>query len=355
MSPMFVPGPVDVDPDVLAAQTKPMVPHRSKEFEDVYHRTDEKARKLFYTQYRVFIVTASGTGCQELAIRNLVKDKALCCVNGAFSKRFYDVATTNGKRADKVEVEMGKAIKPDMVAEALKQDKYDVLTIVHNETSTGVMNPIKDIAAAVKDVSPDTLICVDAVSSVGGAKIEMDPWGIDLVLTSSQKALAVPPGISLCGVNDRAMERAEQVPDRGWYFDLLRLEKHRVKNSTPSTPAVSVINALDYQLDRILEEGVENRFARHRAMAERTWEWAGEKGLGLFAEEGYRSHTVSTVMNPPNFDLNEFNAFLKPRDLRLAGGYGPFKPQMFRVAHMGEIQMSDLENLFSAFEDYLGS
>jgi predicted phosphoserine aminotransferase len=353
MSPMFIPGPVDVDPKVLQAQVQPMLPHRSKEFEDLYRRADQKARQLLFTQNRVFIVTASGTGCQEAAIRNLVNDRVLSCVNGAFSQRWYDVATTNGKNADRLDVVWGTAVLPELVAEALKKQKYDAITFVHNETSTGVMNPIKEIAAVVHEVSPDTLICVDAVSSAAGVKIEMDAWGIDLLLTSSQKCLALPPGLALCGVADRAMERAEKVPNRGWYFDLLRLEKHRIKNSTPATPAVSLIYALDFQLDRILDqEGLENRFARHRAMAERTWEWAENKGWPLFAQEGYRSHTVTTVTNPPEFDLADFNKFAATRNLRLANGYGDFKGKMFRVAHMGEIQMADLDLLLTTLDDY---
>jgi predicted phosphoserine aminotransferase len=353
MSPMFIPGPVDVDPKVLEAQVQPMLPHRSKEFEDLYRRADQKARRLFYTQNRVFIITSSGTGCQEAAVRNLVNDRVLSCVNGAFSQRWYDVATTNGKKADRLDVVWGTAVLPDLVADALNKQKYDAITVVHNETSTGVMNPIQEIAAVVHNVSPDTLICVDAVSSAAGAKIEMDVWGIDLLLTSSQKCLALPPGLALCGVSDRALERAEEVPNRGWYFDLVRLEKHRVKNSTPATPAVSLIYALDFQLDRILDqEGLENRFARHRAMAERTWQWAENKGWPLFAQEGYRSQTMTVVTNPADFDLGDFNKFAATRDLRLANGYGDFKGKMFRVAHMGEIQMKDLEMLLTALDDY---
>jgi predicted phosphoserine aminotransferase len=350
---MFIPGPVDVDPKVLQAQVQPMLPHRSKEFEDLYRRAGQKARQLFSTQSRVFIITASGTGCQEAAIRNLVNERVLSCVNGAFSQRWYDVAVTNGKPADKLEVVWGTAVLPELVADALKKQRYDVVTVVHNETSTGVMNPIKDIAAAVHEVSPDTLVCVDAVSSAAGARLEMDAWGIDLLLTSSQKCLALPPGLSLCGVSDRALARAETVQNRGWYFDLVRLEKHRVKNSTPATPAVSLIYALDFQLDRILnEEGLENRFARHQAMAERTWEWAEKKGWPLFAQEGYRSTTMTVVTNPADFDLSDFNKFAATRDLRLANGYGDFKGKMFRVAHMGEIQMSDLNLLLKTLDDY---
>jgi aspartate aminotransferase-like enzyme len=350
---MFVPGPVDVAPDVLAAQTRAMLPHRSKEFEEIFHRAEAKARQVFYTQTRIFIVTASGSGCQEAAIRNLVKERVLTCVNGAFSERWYKVAVSNGKNADRLEVPLGQPITPEMVAEALKKDHYDAITIVHNETSTGVQCPVKEIADVVYKISPDTMVCVDAVSSLGGTKIEMDAWGIDLLLTSSQKCLALPPGLSLCGVSDRAMTRAQEVPNRGWYFDLVLLEKHRTKDSTPATPAMSLVYALDYQLDRILAEGLEARFARHSAMARRTWEWAEKRGWPLFAPEGYRSQTVTTVCNPPSFDLSSFNKFAATRSLRLANGYGDLKGKTIRVAHMGEIQMGDLENLLLALDDYL--
>ena len=353
MSPMFVPGPVDVAPDVLATQTRAMLPHRSKEFEEIFHRAEAKARQVFFTQYRVFIVTASGSGCQEAAIRNLVKERVLTCVNGAFSERWYKVAVSNGKNAERLEVPMGQPITPEMVAQALKKDHYDAITIVHNETSTGVQCPVQEIAGLVHEISPDTMVCVDAVSSLGGAKIEMDAWGIDLLLTSSQKCLALPPGLSLCGVSDRAMNRAQEVPNRGWYFDLVLLEKHRTKDTTPATPAMSLVFALDYQLDRILAEGLEARFARHSAMAGRTWEWAEKRGWPLFAPQGYRSQTVTTVCNPASFDLSSFNKFAATRNLRLANGYGDLKGKTIRVAHMGEIQMSDLDNLLAALDDYL--
>lgn len=352
MSPMFVPGPVDVAPEVLQQQTKAMLPHRSKDFEAIFQRAGDKLRQVFFTQYRVFIMTNSGSGAQEAAVRNLAKERVLSCVNGAFSKRWYDVAVANGKLADKVEVPMGQAILPAMVEEALQKQKYELLTIVHNETSTGVMNPVREIAELVKRVSPETLVAVDAVSSLAGAKIEMDAWGLDLLFTSSQKCMALPPGIALCAVNDRAMARAAEVPSRGWYFDFLLLEKHRNKDSTPMTPAMSLVFALDFQLDRILAEGLENRFARHAAMAKRSQEWAAMKGWALLAPEGYRSNTLTVVTNPPEFDIAEFNKFLALRNLRLANGYGDLKGKTFRIAHMGEIQMADLENLLAALEEY---
>ncbi len=355
MAPMFVPGPVDVADEVLQAQARPILPHRSAEFEAIFHRAEQKARQLFYTQYRVFITASSGTGLQEAAVRNLAKEKVLACVNGAFGARWADVAETNGKQVTRLEAEWGQPILPEQVADALRKDHYEIITIVHNETSVGLENPIRDIAAAVREVSPDTLICVDAVSSLGGAKLEMDAWGLDMVLTSSQKCLALPPGLALGAVSDRAMERAKEVPYRGWYFDFLRLEKHRLKDSTPATPAISLVYALDLQLDRILSEGLENRFARHAAMAQRVQSWALERGFSLFAAEGYRSKTVTTVRNDRGLDVGELNAWLLQRGMRIANGYGPLKGKTFRIAHMGELQMADIEALLAALDEYLAA
>jgi aspartate aminotransferase-like enzyme len=216
-----------------------------------------------------------------------------------------------------------------------------------------MQNPVEEIAQAVRAVAPDTLILVDAVSSLGGARIEMDAWGLDMVLTSSQKALALPPGLALGAVSDRAMKKAERVEDRGWYFDLVRMEKHRNKDSSPATPAMSLIYALDYQLDRIFKEGLENRFARHTAMAGRVHEWAEAHGLSIYVPEGYRSQTVTTIRNDRNLDVAALNNFLKQRGMRIANGYGQLKNVTFRIAHMGEIRLEDLDQLFEALEEYL--
>ena len=353
MSHMFVPGPVDVDPEVLAAQTRPMLPHRSKEFEAIFQRASEKARQLFFTKNRVFLTASSGTGLQEAAVRNFAVENVLSCVNGAFGARWYEVSQTNGKCTDKLEIPWNQPITPEEVVEALQEKLYEVITVVHNETSTGLQNPIQEIASAVRQFSPDTLICADAVSSLGGVRVEMDAWGLDMVLTSSQKCLALPPGLGLAAVSDRAMAKAEQVPNRGWYFDLIRMEKHRLKDSTPATPALSLIYALDYQLDRILEEGLEARFARHEAMARRVQEWAISNQFGLYAPEGYRSKTVTTVDNRQGLDVSGINRFLLERGMRIANGYGALKDKTFRIAHMGETQMEDVDRLLAAMDEYL--
>jgi len=330
-----------------------MLPHRSAEFEAIFHRAENKARKVFFTGNRVFITASSGTGLQEAAVRNFANARVLNCVNGAFGDRWHDVALSNGKQADKLDVAWEEPITPELVADALKAKDYDVLTVVHNETSTGLQNPVGEIATAVRQISPETLICVDAVSSLGGAKIETDAWGLDFVLTSSQKALAIPPGLGLGATSDRALARAESVENRGWYFDLVRMEKHRTRNSTPATPATSLVNALDYQLDRILEEGIVARFDRHAAMAARVQTWALERGFELFAPEGYRSKTVTTVANTRGIDFAALNAFLMARGMRLANGYGALKGKTFRIAHMGELTMEDIEELLAAMDEFL--
>jgi aspartate aminotransferase-like enzyme len=322
-----------------------MLPHRSEEFETLYRRTWEKASLLFATSQRVFITTSSGSGLQEAAVRNLANGDVLCCVNGGFGQRWHQMALVNGKSADQLEVDWGQPILPDQLAAVLRKKSYEIVTVVHNETSTGLENPVREIAAAVQETSPETLVCVDAVSSLGGVKIDMDTWGLDFVLTSSQKCLALPPGLALAAVSDRAMARVKQVPNRGWYFDLARLERHLLKDSTPATPAISLIYALDVQMDRILAEGLENRFARHSDMAARVQEWALEQGLELFAAEGYRSKTVTAIVNTLDLDIAALYAYLIKKDMNIADGYGPVKDKTFRIAHMGETQLKDLEQL----------
>ena len=353
MSHMFTPGPVDVDPEVLAAQAKPMIPHRTAEFNDFFRGTEAKLKKVFMTENRIFQPPATGSGMQEAGVRNLAESDVLSCINGAFSERWYQVAVTNGKQADRLDATWGEIIPPDMLADALKKKHYEAVTIVHNETSTGVENPLKELAAVVHEVSPETLILVDAVSSMGGVKIETDVWGVDFILTSSQKCFALPPGMSFVAVSDRCIQKAESVSNRGWYFDILRLEKHRIKNSTPMTPAISLIWALDAQLNLMLAEGMENRFARHSAMAEKVQNWAMENGMEPLAPEGYRSKTVSTIKNLRGVDIADLNTFLLSKDMRIANGYGDLKNKTFRIAHMGETQMHHIDALLDAFETYL--
>ena len=350
MAKLFIPGPTDVHPDVLAAQSQPMIGHRGSEFTELFARIQPKLRQVFFTSSRVYISTSSGTGLQEASIRNCVARRVLCCVNGAFSQRWYETAVANGKDTTRLEVEWGKAVKPEMIDAALARSGFDALTVVHNETSTGVASPIKNIAALVRDRYPDVTIMVDAVSSLGGDRLDFDGWGLDVLFTSSQKCLAAPPGLSFAAVSDRALDKARTVPNRGLYFDFVELEKYLLKNQTPSTPAISLLWALDAALDRVLAEGLPTRFDRHARMADRVRSWAVDR-FDCFAEAGYRSQTMTCVANTRVIDVKALNTSLKSKGMQISDGYGQLKGATFRIAHMGEIRLNDLDELLTSIDE----
>jgi predicted phosphoserine aminotransferase len=359
---LFIPGPIEVRKEILDAQGDWMIGHRGKAFETLYARIQDNLRKVFFSSSRVFISASSGTGLWEAAARNCVSDDpargVLATVCGDFSERWADVFERNGKTAVWLTVERGQAIKAEMVEQVLKaraargEKPFEAIALVHNETSTGVTNPIAAIVAVVKRMSPDTLIFVDAVSSLGGVKIDFDGLGLDVLLTSSQKAFGLPPGLSFAAVSDRALAKAATVKNRGYYFDFVELEKFGIKNNTPSTPAISLMYALDKQLADMLHEGLDARFARHARMADATRAWASEM-FGLFAEEGYASDTVTTVSNTRGIDIGALNKFLATRGMTISDGYGELKGKTFRIAHMADMQDADLQTLFEAINAFL--
>ncbi len=350
---LVIPGPVEVRPEILDAQAEWMIGHRSTAFADLYARLQVKLKQAFLTQNRVFIMGSSGTGLWEGASRNCIRDgkKALHLVSGAFSERWADVSRLNGKEVDVLAVEWGQAHTPEMVAEALQKETYDAVCVVHNETSTGVTNPIKDIAAVVRQYE-DTLLLVDTVSGFLGAELRVDDWGIDFALTSSQKAFALPPGIAFAACSDRVLERAKQVKNRGYYFDFIEIDTMGQKNNTPSTPPVALMFAADRQLDDILVEGVENRWARHTQMRDLTHTWTRKAELGLFAQEGYRSPTVTTVANTKGFNIDDMAKFMGGKGFSMDKGYGKIKGKTFRIAHMGDMQMGTLEEILSGLDEF---
>lgn len=366
---LFIPGPVEVRKEILDAQTQWMIGHRGKPFETLYAGIQTKLKQVFYTQSRVFVSTSSGTGLWEGAARNCVSDPStspeqagggvLATVCGAFSERWADVFERNGKATTWLRVEEGKPIKPDLVRDALLARKaettkqpFDAIAIVHNETSCGVTNPLAEIVAVVKEISPDTLILVDAVSSLAGVKIPFDTLGLDVLLTSSQKCFGLPPGLSFAAVSDRALAKAATIKHRGYYFDFIELEKFGLKNNTPSTPAISLLFALDKQLDAMLAEGLENRFARHAKLAQMTRDWATEM-FALFPEAGCESNTVTCVANTRKIDIAAMNKFLATRGLHISDGYGNLKGRTFRIAHMADTTEQDMLELFDAMNTFL--
>jgi aspartate aminotransferase-like enzyme len=215
-----------------------------------------------------------------------------------------------------------------------------------------VLNPVPEIAAVVHQY-PDVLLLVDAVSAAGGVEVRADKWGIDVCLTSSQKALALPPGLALCSVSDQAIARAESIPYRGWYFDFLQFEKYATKNHTPATPAISLMQALDAQLDAIAAEGWEARFARHQRLMGQVHTWVETNGFGFFAEAGYRSPTVTAVRNTRGVDVGALNAYLRGRGMLISDGYGSLKGKTFRIAHMGDVTEGEMSDLLEAISEFL--
>ena len=352
---LFIPGPVEVRKEVLAQMSKPMIGHRSKEASELQRRISDNLRKLFYTNSEILLSTTSGSGLMEGAIRCCTAKRAAVFSVGAFGKRWYEMALCNNVPADIFEVEMGKAIRPNQVEDVLSTGKYDLVAVTHNETSTGVMNPIKEIRAVIKKY-PDVVFIVDTVSSAAGTKIEVDDWGIDICLTSTQKALGLPPGMALCTFSNKAKERAEKVKNRGFYLDLLALYKYIKKKDYqyPSTPSISHMYALDYQLNYILnEEGLENRFARHIEMANIVREWA-KKYFELFPEEGYLSNTLTTVKNTRGINVAELNKELGKRGFQISNGYGDLKEKTFRIAHMADCTVLEVNELLKNINDILG-
>lgn len=350
---LFIPGPVSVKPDVLEKMATPMIGHRSKDASALQRRISDKLRKLFYTEEEILLSTTSGSGLMEGAIRSCTAKRAAVFSVGAFGKRWYEMAVSNNVPADLFEVEWGQATTPEMVDEALSTGKYDLVTITHNETSTGIMNPIEEISKVIKKY-PDVVWCVDAVSSAGGSKIEVDKLGIDICITSTQKALGLPPGLAICTFSKKAVERAKQVPHRGYYLDLLSLYDYIQKKDYqyPSTPSLSHMFALDYQLDKILEEGLDNRFARHIEMAEYVRAWA-KKHFALFADERYLSNTLTTISNTRNIDIAELNKELGKRGFQISNGYGKMKDKTFRIAHMADYTLDDIKEVLGHIEDIL--
>lgn len=351
---LFIPGPTDVSEDVLEKMAQPLIGHRTKEATEMQKRISENLQKLMFTQNTILLSTSSGTGLMEGAIRSLTKKGAAVFSCGAFGKRWYELAKSNGKTAELFSSEMGEPTTPEMVEKALKTGKYDVVTVTHNETSTGVMNPVKEIGEVVKNY-PGVLFLVDAVSSLGGVKIETDAWGIDVLISSSQKCLALPPGLALASVSEAAYERAKTVEERGYYFDLVKLYD-RVKKDFqyPSTPSLSHMFAMDYQLDKIIrQEGLENRFARHEKMADMTRKWAEKNGFALFAREGFRSNTVSCLWDREGMDFNDFKEKLSTQGYSISNGYGDLKGKTMRIAHMGDRTEEEMKALFAAMEKAL--
>jgi aspartate aminotransferase-like enzyme len=350
---LFIPGPVEVSEKTWEAFRRPMIGHRGEDFKNLYRGIHPKLQKLFGTKQPVFLSTSSAWGVMEASIRNLVGKRVLCCMCGAFSDKWLDVARRCGKEAEALQVEWGRHIDHKDVDLALATGKFDAVTLIHNETSTGAMNPLPEICCVLPKY-PDVLLILDTVSSFSAVKIEMDALGIDVMLTGAQKALALPPGFSLFSVSEKAFERAEKIPNRGFYFDFLEFKKQQANWMTPSTPSIGHIFALQSKLDEIFEEGLEARFARHASTNALVHDWVRRTGFDFFAEEGFRSKTLTCVKNTDGIDVLAMAKKLREKHhLVIDPGYGKLKGQTFRLSNMGDETEETVSHLLACLDNVL--
>lgn len=352
---LFIPGPTHVAPEILEAMNQYPIGHRTPEYRELQAEVVSGLKRLLFTEQHLLVSTSSATGLMEAGVRNLSRKRVANFVCGAFSQRQADITAACGLEQDVFQVPWGQATRPEQVKSALEKSEYDLVTVVFNETSTGVMNPLESIGEVVKQF-PGTLLMVDAVSGMMGSPIRVDDWGIDMLLASVQKAWALPPGFAMTTLSEAALERSRSISSaqKGVYFDFVKMHKAGEKSQTPITPGIPHLYGLKAQISRIEEEGLENRFKRHREMAERVRSW-GRDRFGLFAESGYESDTLTCFSNQSKDDLIQLAASMRQRNYLISGGYGDLKGQTFRLAHMGDLQMEDIEDVLGVLDEVLES
>ncbi len=344
---LFIPGPVKVNDDVLQQLARPTLGHRAKEYSQLHGETVDMLKKIFYTDQNVFLSTSSASGIWEAAIRNCVApdETVLCTMCGAFSDKWAGVAKACGRNVEELKVDWGQPITAEMIDEKLSGGNYAAITLVYNETSTGLTNPVYEISKMMKEKYPDILVFVDSVSAMVGLPLHFDDLGWDITFASVQKAFAIPPGLAVALVSDRALEKSANVPDRGYYFDFQKIAKKADVSQTLTTPAIPQIMALNYQCEKLLNEGMENVWERHKKMAEFVRDWAKEK-FELFVDEKYASDTLTTIKNSRGINVADTIQTIQEKHNTIFGnGYGKMKEETFRIAHMGDITLDEVKEL----------
>lgn len=354
----FLPGPTEVHPDVLAAQTQPMIGHRGPAIVELMKDIEPGLQELFQTRRPVVVSTSSASGLMEAAIRNgVVEGRVLSLVNGAFSGRFAKIAAACGHDVERWEVPWGSVHSSDDLDSRIQSGGFDAVTLSQSETSTGALQDLESIAAVVAKY-PDTLLLVDSVTGVGGVETLTDEWGPDFILTGSQKAVALPPGLAFGVASDALLERSATAPHKGWYFDLVVLVEQAMEYQSPATPAVSLLYSLQTQMKRIAKEGMPARWERHLAMQARTFAWVESMNgdgveVGVFAEEGHRSPTVTCITVPGESGAPALVDAVAEAGWVIGGGYGKLSESTVRIGHMGDHTVEELDELLSVMEDSL--
>jgi aspartate aminotransferase-like enzyme len=351
---LHIPGPVEVSEKTFQAFCSPMIGHRGQGFKDLYAKIQPQLQQLLYTKQLVYLSTSSAWGVMEGAIRNLVSKKVLNCMCGAFSDKWFDVAKKCGKQAEALQVDWGSPIRAGQVDARLATGQFDALTFIHNETSTGVMSPVAEIAALKKKYS-NVMFIVDAVSSMSAVPLKFDEMGIDVLLAGTQKAFALPPGLAVFVCSPAALAKAATANDRGYYFDFVEFQKNAGQSMTPSTPSIGHVYALSSKLDEFFAEGLENRFARHRKTNQLTRDWAAKHSFNLFPEPGFESLTLACVSNGAKpggrtVDVPKLQKLVKDQGFLIDGGYGKIKGTTFRISNMGDETEATMNQLFAALD-----
>jgi aspartate aminotransferase-like enzyme len=354
----FIPGPTEVRPELLAQMTRPIMGHRGKNFEGMFARIEAGLRDVLLTARPVYVGATSSTGFMEMAIRNAPEGKILSLVNGGFSERFAKIAEACERQVERVVVPWGQTFDLNVVDHALSTERFAAVTVAHSETSTGVLSDVRAVAELAHKY--DAFALVDSVSGAGGAELTVDAWGLDFVLTGSQKALALPAGLAFAVASPDYVERAKRVRNRGFYFDVLQYESFAAKNQTPSTPATSLLYALEAQMGDIGREGIERRWERHLAMRDATIEWVRvaaarrDLDISIVAADGIRSPTVTAVRLPAGLTTKEVREAINARGVTVGGGYGQLSETTFRIGHMGDHTVDGVRRCLHACETAIG-
>ncbi|MFT3870750.1 MAG: alanine--glyoxylate aminotransferase family protein [Nibricoccus sp.] len=348
---LFIPGPVAVSEKTYRAMAQPLIPHRSSEFVALYRNIQSGLQALFATSDPIYLSTSSSWAVMEASIRNVTKKKVLACMNGAFSDKWFDVAQRNGLAAGSLHFDWGQPVDPDALRRELATGQYDAVTLIHNETSTGTMSDLPALAAVLRDF-PEVISIVDVVSSFSALPLPKDALGLDIMIAGSQKALALPPGLALCSVSKRALDRAATIANRGYYFDFLEFQRNHEQGMTPTTPTIAHIYALQSKLEDIAAEGLENRYTRHTRLNQTVRAWGRARGFKLLPEEQFGSITLNCFVNDHALDLPALNQLLKTKHaLAIDTGYGKLKGKTFRLSNMGDETDATIAELLNALDE----
>ena len=349
----FIPGPVEVDPAVMQAMLQPMIAHRGPKGHDLVARLQPGLRALFCTERPVMLSTGSATSMMEAAVRAGVRDRLLAVVSGTFGERFAHTAEQCGKEVVRLHVPRGAVLEPELLAQMLDGPPMDAVSLVHCETSTGTLAPLEALLPILRKL-PDVITLVDAVTSIGGSPVLTDEWQPDFIFTGSQKAMGLPPGLAFAVASDRLLERASELDDRGFYLDVVALHRAAEQLRFPQTPALPVVYALEAQLKRILVEGLEARWLRHRALRERVERWvAGHGRCSFFAPPGRRADTISALRLRDDLSARAIAAELAAEGWDVAIGLDEDEDHLIRIGHMGDLLPEQLDPLLALLEPRL--